>query len=101
MTLFSTAQNIARGPRRDLRGHMIAIMLAGAATASAIALVAYLLWPTWGPDPASSPAPLPGSIGATPFYLPTPAVRTQITPLSAPQVPTQRTFAYSITPTVH
>jgi len=94
MTLFSTAQNIARGPRRDLRGHMIAIMLAGAATASAIALVAYLLWPTWGPDPASSPARLPVSIGATLFNVPTAAVRMKIQRHSGPQERIDLSFAF-------
>src|SRR6267154_1126176 len=34
MTLFSIAQHIARGPCRDLRGHMIAIMLADVPTAA-------------------------------------------------------------------
>ena len=35
MTLFSTAQHLARDSRRDLRGHMVPIMLAGMVTAGA------------------------------------------------------------------
>src|ERR1700736_557218 len=85
MTFFSTAQHIARGSRERPRGHMIPIMLGCAVTASAFALVAYLLWPTWGPDASSSPARLPVSIGATVFNVPTMAIRMKIQRHSGPQ----------------
>jgi hypothetical protein len=94
MTLFSIAQHIALGSRGELRGHMVAIMLAGAATAGAIALVAYLLWPTWGPDPAGSPARLPVSIGATLFNVPTTAIRMKIQRHSGPQERIDLSFAF-------
>ena len=67
MTLLSTAQHIARDTRKDPRGHMTLIMVAGTLTVGAIALVAYLLWPTWANDPSRGPARLPVSIGATLF----------------------------------
>src|ERR1700704_260869 len=85
MTLLSTAQHIARDTRKDPRGHMILIMVAGALTIGAIALVAYLLWPTWGSDPQSGPARLPVSIGATLFNVPTAAVRMKIQRHTGPQ----------------
>src|SRR6195256_5200969 len=94
MTLFSTAQHIARGSRRVHRGHMIPIMLGCAVTASAIALVAYLLWPTWGPDASSSPARLPVSIGATLFNVPTMAIRMKIQRHSGPQERVDLSFAF-------
>jgi hypothetical protein len=94
MTFFSVAQHIARGSRRDLRGHMIPIMLASALTAGAIALVAYLLWPTWGPDTASGPARLPISIGATLFNVPTAAIRMKIQRHSGPQERIDLSFAF-------
>src|SRR3979411_481766 len=94
MTLFSTAQHIARGSRRVHRGHMIPIMLGCAVTASAIALVAYLLWPTWGPDASSNPARLPVSIGGTLFNVPTMAVRMKIQRHSGPQERIDLNFAY-------
>src|SRR5207244_3419939 len=78
MTLFSTAQLLARSSRGYSRDHMIPIILAGALAAGAIALVAYLLWPTWGPDASSAPARLPVSIGATLFNVPTTAIRMKI-----------------------
>ena len=85
MTFLSTVQHIARGSRRHRRGHMIPIMLGGAVTAGAIALVAYLLWPTWGTGASSSPARLPVSVGATLFNVPTMAVRRKIQRHSGPQ----------------
>src|SRR6202022_1668747 len=94
MTFFSTAQHIARGSRERPRGHMIPIMLGCAVTASAIALVAYLLWPTWGPDASSGPARLPVSIGATLFNVPTTAIRMKIQRRSGPQERVDLNFTF-------
>jgi hypothetical protein len=85
MTFFSSAQHIARVSRRHRRSHMIPIMLGGAVTVCAIAVVAYLLWPTWGSNASSNPARLPVSVGATLFNVPTMAVRRKIQRHSGPQ----------------
>jgi hypothetical protein len=86
MTFFSTAQHIVRGARgSDRGGHMVLIALGGAVAAGAIALVAYLLWPTWGADGSSAPARLPVSIGGTLFNVPTAAIRMKIQRHSGPQ----------------
>jgi hypothetical protein len=85
MTLFSTVHHIARSSRRDPRSHMIPLLAGCAITAGAIALVAYLLWPTWDPDASSSPARLPVSVGATLFNVPTAAIRMKIQRHSGPQ----------------
>ena len=71
MTLLSTAQHIARDTRKDPRSHMVLIMVAATIAASAVALVAYLLWPTWVARPANAPERLPVSVGATLFNVPT------------------------------
>ena len=84
MTLLSTAQHIARDTRRDPRSHMMLIMTAATVTAGAIALVAYLLWPTWG-DASSGPERLPVSVGETLFNVPTSAIRRKIQRHSGPQ----------------
>ncbi|MGZ5873998.1 MAG: hypothetical protein ACXWKP_17995, partial [Bradyrhizobium sp.] len=63
MTLLSTAQHIARDTRKDPRGHMVLIVVAAMLTVGAIALVAYLLWPTWGAGAATGPERLPVSVG--------------------------------------
>ena len=94
MTLFSTAQHLARDSRRDPRGHMVPIMLAGMVTVGAIALVAYLLWPTWGAEASSNPARLPVSIGGTLFNVPTLAVRMKIQRHSGPQERVDLSFAF-------
>ena len=94
MTLLSTAQHIARDTRKDPRGHMTLIMVAGTVTVGAITLVAYLLWPTWGTDPSSEPARLPVSIGATLFNVPTTAVRMKIQRHSGPQERVDLSFTY-------
>jgi hypothetical protein len=94
MTLFSTAQYIVRGSRERSRGHVIPIMLGGAIAASAVALVAYLLWPTWGVDASSSPARLPVSIGDTLFNVPTAAIRMKIQRHSGPQERVDLSFAF-------
>ena len=94
MTLFSTAQHLARDSRRDPRGHMVPIMLAGMVAAGAIALVAYLLWPTWGAEASSNPARLPVSIGGTLFNVPTMAVRMKIQRHSGPQERVDLSFAF-------
>ena len=94
MTLLSTAQHIARDTRKDPRSHMMLIMVAAVVTAGAIALVAYLLWPTWGADPASGPARLPVSVGATLFNVPTSAIRRKIQRHSGPQERVDLSFTF-------
>ena len=94
MTLLSTAQHIARDTRKDPRSHMILIMVAATVSAGAIALVAYLLWPTWGAGPAGGPARLPVSVGATLFNVPTPAIRRKIQRHSGPQERVDLSFTY-------
>ena len=94
MTLFSTAQHFARGSRRHRRSHIVPILLGSALAAGAIALVAYLLWPTWGSDPQSGPARLPVSIGATLFNVPPAAIRMKIQRHTGPQERIDLSFTF-------
>ena len=94
MTFFSTAQHIARGSRERSRGHLVPVLVGCAGAAGAVALVAYLLWPTWGPDASSGPARLPVSIGATIFNVPTLAIRMKIQRHSGPQERVDLSFAF-------
>ena len=71
MTLLSTAQHLARDTRNNPRAHLLPLVVAAAITSAAIALVCYLLWPTWGIAPSSGPSRLPVSVGATLFNVPT------------------------------
>jgi hypothetical protein len=94
MTLLSTAQHFARGSRERSRGHLLPITLGCAVAAGAMALVAYLLWPTWGPDPSSGPARLPVSVGAALFNVPTEAIRMKIQRHSGTQERVDLSFTY-------
>jgi hypothetical protein len=94
MTFFSTAQYTTRGARRNRRSHVIPIMSGCAIAACAIGLIAYLLWPTWGPDASSAPARLPVSIGATLFNVPSAAIRMKIQRHSGPQERVDLSFTF-------
>jgi hypothetical protein len=94
MTLLSSAPN---GAHR--RGHLIPILAAAAVTAGAVALVAYLLWPTWASAPSGDPGRFPVSVGATLFNVPTEAFRMKVQKHSGPQERVDLSFPYpAITP---
>jgi hypothetical protein len=94
MTLLSTAQHIARDTRKDPRSHIVLILSAATIAAGAIALVAYLLWPTWGARSADAPSRLPVSVGSTLFNVPTSAVRRKIQRHSGPQERVDLSFLF-------
>ena len=94
MTLLSTAQHLARDTRRNPRAHLVPIILSAVIAAGAIALVAYLLWPTYTTAPPSDPSRLPVSVGGTLFNVPTLAVRMKIQRHSGPQERVDLDFLY-------
>jgi hypothetical protein len=61
--------------------------------AGAIALVAYLLWPTWG-DASNGPERLPVSVGETLFNVPATAIRRKIQRHSGPQERVDLSFTF-------
>ncbi len=73
---------------------MIPVIVGGAVTACAIAVIGYLLWPTFGPRASSSPERLPVSVGATLFNVPTMAVRRKIQRHSGPQERVDLSFTF-------
>ncbi len=91
MTVYSMDRR-ARG--RHGRGHLILVMLAGAIAVGALALVAYLLWPTWGTAGSSDPQRLPVSVGGTLFNVPTSAIRMKIQRHSGPQERIDLSFTF-------
>jgi hypothetical protein len=93
MTLLS-AHSVARTRRLRQRGHLVPILLGGAVAAIAVALVTYLLWPTWEADRSSDPSQLPVSVGGTLFNVPTKAIRRQVQRHSGPQERVDISFAY-------
>jgi hypothetical protein len=93
MTVFSA---ISPRPRNGRVGtHMLPIAVGTAFAVAALALVAYLLWPTWGTVVgASAPEKLPVSIGNTLFNVPTAAIRMKIQRHSGPQERIDLDFLY-------
>ena len=83
MTVFSATS--PRSQRTRIRTHLVPIALTSVFAASAIALVAYLLWPTWSTGGLDAPDKLPVSIGGTLFNLPISAIRMKIQRHSGPQ----------------
>jgi hypothetical protein len=94
MTFLSSVQHIARRSRRRRRSYMIPVMVGGAVTACAIAVIGYLLWPTFGTKSAGNPERLPVSVGATLFNVPTMAVRRKIQRHSGPQERVDLSFTF-------
>ena len=92
MTLFSTARSGGRD--WHVRGNILPIVLGSAAAAGAIALVIYLLWPTWDNSGASVPSRLPVSVGGTLFNVPTEAIRMKIQRHSGAQERIDLNFAF-------
>src|SRR5437660_866766 len=92
MTVFSLSRSIARDWHS--RSHIIPIVVASATAAGAIALVVYLLWPTWGTESSNIPQRLPVSVGGTLFNVPAAAVRMKIQRHSGPQERIDLAFAF-------
>jgi hypothetical protein len=92
MTVFSATSS--RSSRTRARAHLVPILLGGTAAVGAIALVAYLLWPTWGTGGVSAPDKLPVSVGGTLFNLPAAAIWMKIQRHSGPQERIDLDFLY-------
>src|SRR3954470_11041566 len=81
MTMFS-----ARSARpSNGHGHALPIVVGCVLAAAAVALVAYLLWPTWHAGAFKGPERLPVSIGGTVFNVPAAAIRVKIQRHTGPQ----------------
>src|ERR1700754_3124813 len=92
--MFSTARHFASGSRRYRRSHLVPILLGSVLAAGAIALVAYLLWPTWGTEASRDPARLPVSIGGTLFNVPPAAIRMKVQRHTGPQERIDLSFTF-------
>jgi hypothetical protein len=91
MTMFS----ISRPNARDwLHGHLTPVVLGAVLAAGAVALVAYLLWPTWALEGAGMPERLPVSVGGTLFNVPAVAIRMSIQRHSGAQERVDLSFTY-------
>lgn len=92
MTALSTTSHRHRHART--RAHLVPIVIGGVFAVAAIALVAYLLWPTWTAQSAGLPGRLPVSVGGTLFNVPPAAIRMKIQRHSGPQERVDLSFVY-------
>src|ERR1700746_3587452 len=91
--MFSTTRYGSLG--RVKGGQALPIALAGLGVAASLALVVYLLWPTWGAVGSNEPSRLPISVGGTLFNVPTAAVRMKIQRHSGPQERVDLSFDFA------
>ncbi len=82
MTVFSLPRLASLDWHRS--GHALPIVLAAIVGTGALAIVAFLLWPTWSTESAGAPERLPVSIGGTLFNVPAAAMRVKIQRHSGP-----------------
>lgn len=75
-------------------GHLLLVALAAGLSVAAVALVAYLLWPTWAVNGMRGPERLPVSVGGTLFNVPAAAIRMKIQRHSGPQERIDLNFLY-------
>jgi hypothetical protein len=94
MTFITSAQNFTRYASKDWRSHLLPIVLVGAIAVAALALVTYLLWPTWEVGAEKGPARLPVSVGATLFNVPSASIRMKIQRRTGPQERIDLSFVY-------
>ena len=93
MSMFTTARrNGAIG--RGKGAAALPIALAALGITASIALVVYLLWPTWGAVGSSEPARLPISVGGSLFNVPAAAIRMKIQRHSGAQERVDLNFTY-------
>lgn len=85
MTTLASSSHPSRRRRRPQHRYCGMALLSGLLSVSAVALIAYLLWPTWRPAPPEQPIPLPISIGGTLFNIPANAIREKVQRHSGPQ----------------
>jgi hypothetical protein len=94
MTLLSSSARASRRTAKPRRSHLAPLLASAAFVALAVALVAYLLWPTWKPDASNKSERLPVSIGSTLFNVPPQAFRRSVQRHSGPQERVDLDFAY-------
>jgi hypothetical protein len=94
MALYSSTSSRPAPARSNQRSHFVPLLTMGVIGACAVAVVTYLLWPTWGVEKAGDPDRLPISIGNTLFNVPTKAIRVKLQKRTGPQERVDLNFVY-------
>jgi len=94
MALYSSTSQRQDGRRTPRRIQLAPFLVMGAVSVTAVAVVAYLLWPTWQTEKPGDPDRLPISIGNTLFNVPTKAIRVKMQKRTGPQERVDIAFVY-------
>lgn len=94
MALYSSTSSRPAPSRSAQRSHFVPLLTMGVIGACAVAVVTYLLWPTWSFEQAGDPERLPISIGNTLFNVPTKAIRVKLQKRTGPQERIDLNFVY-------
>jgi hypothetical protein len=94
MTLTFEAQTLMRRRRRKTRSHLVPVLVGTALAFGAIALIGYLLWPTWQSARAGDPDRIPVSVGGALFNVDSHAFRRKVQKHSGPQERVDLSYLY-------
>ena len=94
MTLTLSTPHTARRRRRKTRSHVVPVLVGAVLAFGAIALIGYLLWPTWQSARAGDPDRIPVSVGGALFNVPTHAFRRKVQKHSGPQERVDLSYLY-------
>jgi hypothetical protein len=94
MNSLSTPLTPSQLLHRSRWSTVLVVTMATVAGASALATVAYLLWPTWRASSQSDPSRLPITIGSALFNVPAKAIRMRMQRRAGPQERIDLAFAY-------
>ncbi|MBC7586451.1 MAG: hypothetical protein H7316_22170 [Tardiphaga sp.] len=94
MTLTYPTQSPIRRRRRKSRSHLVPVMIGATLAFGAIALIGYLLWPTWQSARAGDPDRIPVSVGGTLFNVDSHAFRRKVQKHSGPQERVDLSYLY-------
>ena len=94
MTLLYPTQAPLRRRRRKTRSHFVPVLIGATLAFGAIALIGYLLWPTWQNARAGDPDRIPVSVGGTLFNVDSHAFRRKVQKHSGPQEGVDLSYLY-------
>lgn len=94
MTLTYPTQSPIRRRRRKARSHLVPVLVGATLAFGAIALIGYLLWPTWQSARAGDPDRIPVSVGGTLFNVDSHAFRRKVQKHSGPQERVDLSYLY-------
>jgi hypothetical protein len=94
MSLLFPTHPTTRPRRKRRHSNLVPSLFGLGLAAPAVAVVAYLLWPTWQSQKPGDPDRIPVSVGSTLFNVPTHAFRHKVQKHSGPQERVDLSYVY-------